>query len=59
MHAVQAADERGLAAARRTDQRGGVVGLHGDVDVEQCLGVAVKGIQMLDLDSNAHKLCRS
>ncbi len=48
VHAVQTTNERGFPATRRTDERGRVVGLHGDVDVEQGLRFAIKRIQMLD-----------
>ena len=56
MHAVQAADERGLAAARGTDHRRGVVRRHRHVDVVQSLGLAEPGIELVDLDSNTHSL---
>ena len=40
VHAVQTANERGFPAARRADERGRVVGEHGDVDVEQACVLA-------------------
>ena len=54
VHAIQAADERRLAAARRPNQRGGMIRLNLEVDVMQCLALAVPGIEILDLDSDAH-----
>ena len=59
MHAIDAADKGGLAASRGTNESGSVVGRHFQIDVVQRLAFAVPGIQTLDLDSNAHKLCRS
>ena len=54
VHAIQTPNERGFPAARGTDERGRVVGLHGDVDVEQRLCLGVKRIQVLDCNSDAH-----
>ena len=54
MHPVQAANERGFPATRRPDQCRRVVGLHDDIDVEQRLRPAVKRVQVLDCNSNAH-----
>src|SRR5207302_4221963 len=59
MHAVQAADEGGLAATRRSDEGGSMIGGDLQIDVEQCLRLAIPGIQGLDLNSNAHTLCCS
>ena len=46
-------------AAGRTNQRRRVIRDHVQIDVVQRLAFAVPGIQVLDLDSNAHRLCRS
>ena len=37
-------------------ERGRVVRLHDDVDVEQGLRLAVKRVQVLDVNSDAHNL---
>jgi len=37
------------------DERGGVVRLHDDVDVEQRLRLAVKRVEVLDFNSDAHR----
>jgi hypothetical protein len=58
MHPIQASYKRRFPAARRADERRGVVRLHDNVDVEQCLRLAVKRIQVLDCDSDAHKLVK-
>src|SRR6202043_3862493 len=55
VQAIQTANERGFPAARGADQRGRVIGKHGDVDVEQGLRLAVKRIQVLDCNSDAHR----
>src|SRR5579864_436412 len=59
VHSIDAANKGRLAASRRTNQRGGMIRRHFQIDVVQGLTFAVPGIQALDLDSNAHKLCRS
>src|ERR1700751_1871273 len=59
MHAVQAADEGGLAAARRPDQRGRVIGLNLEIDVMERLALAIPGIDVFDLDSDSHRLSDS
>ena len=56
MHAVEAAYERRLAASRWADHGGRVIGRNRHVDVVQSLGLAKPGIQLVDLDSNAHSL---
>ncbi len=55
VHAIETANESGFAATGRANQRGRAVGEHADVDVEQGLRLAVKGIQVFDRDSDAHK----
>src|SRR6202011_3957264 len=59
VHGINAVDECRLAASRGTNQSGGVIGSHFQIDVVQCLTFAVPGIQALDLDSTAHRLCGS
>jgi hypothetical protein len=59
VHTIETADESRLTATRRTNQRRGVIRCHIEVDVIQSLAFAVPGIQIVDLDSNARKLCRS
>jgi hypothetical protein len=59
MHAVQATDEGRLAASGRADQSSRMVREHVQIDVEQRLGFAVEGIQVLDVNSDAHKSLRS
>ena len=59
MHAVQAPNERRLAAAGGPDQRGGVIGRHFEIDIVESLAFSVPGVQLLYLNSNAHKLSRS
>ena len=54
VHAVEAAHEGGLAAAGGTNHGGGVIGGHRHVDVLQSLGLAEPGVQLVDLDANAH-----
>ena len=56
MHPVQAADEGGLAAAGGTDERGCMVGLHLEANVMQRLRGPVPGVQVFNLDSDAHDL---
>src|SRR5712671_1013363 len=59
VHAVQAADEGRLATAGRSNERGSVVGRHRYLNVVERLSLAVPGIQILDFDSDAHRLCGS
>ncbi len=59
VHAIQAADKCRLSTPRGTNQGGGVVRHYLQIDVVQRLAFAVPGIQVLDLDSNTHRLCRS
>src|ERR1700722_7158048 len=54
VHAVQTTNERGLAAARGTDESGRAIGEYLDVDVEQRLGLPIKRVQVLDRNSHAH-----
>src|SRR5580700_693998 len=54
VHAVQAAYERTLAAARRPDYGGHMVGRHGHVDGLQRLVLAIPRIQSTHFDSDTH-----
>ena len=54
MHAIQAAHEGALAAARRTDDGGHVVGGHRHVDGLQRLVLAIPGVQSTHFDSDTH-----
>ena len=56
VHAVQAAHEGRFAAAGRTDDGRGMVGLGRHVDIAQGLGLAEPGVQVFDLDANTHTL---
>ena len=54
MHAIEAADERRLAASGRTDERGGLLGGDVQVDVQQGMVGAIPCIEILHLNSDAH-----
>jgi hypothetical protein len=54
VHAVEASDKSGFAAAGGPNERGRTVREYGDVDVEQSLGLSVKRIQVFDGNSDAH-----
>ena len=57
MHAVQAANESGLATARRSDDRRGVLGGHVHTDILEGLSLSEPGVQILDLDANVGGRC--
>src|SRR6266478_1046684 len=52
VHPVQTANKRGLPAAGGANQRGGMVRLKNQIDVEQGLSLAVEGIYVLASDSD-------
>ena len=51
VHAVDAAHHRRLAAARRADDRGDLVGAEVEVDALDLFGLAVEGAQLLERDA--------
>src|SRR5258705_4930764 len=56
VHAIDAADKGRLAATGWADQGRSMIGGDLQVYVVQSLAFAVPGIQMLDVNSNAHRL---
>ena len=55
VHAIQAADECGLAAAGRTNNRRGMVGQNVHSDLVKGLVFSKPGIQAFDFDINTHQ----
>ena len=56
VHAVDAAHHRRLAAARRADDRGHLVGAEVEVDALDLFGVAVEGAQLLERHADGRLL---
>ena len=56
MHPVEAANERGLAAAGRTDYGRHCIGSHFYVDFLENLRLSEPGVQILYFNSNTHRM---
>src|SRR5256886_13873978 len=54
MHTIQATHECGLPTTGWADDRGGMIGRHVHADIVERLSFAEPGVQVLDLDADAH-----